>query len=88
MPMRVSEINEQIAHLSNVFLNIVTQRTLLESKLFPVNAYICVGFYQTYHHLYDVMKGVWSRITPEELAARSKTLLSPIQALSVSYLWL
>lgn len=88
MPMKVAEINEQIAHLSNVFLNIVTQRTLLESKLFPVNAYICVGFYQTYHHLYDVMRRVWSRITPEELAARSKTLLSPIQALSISYLWL
>lgn len=86
--MQTSEINEQIAHLSRVFSRIVTQRTLLESKLFPVNAYICVGFYQTYHHLYGVMRKVWERTTPEELARRSKTLLSPIQALSISYLWL
>lgn len=86
--MQTSEINDQIAHVSRVFSRIVTQRTLLESKLFPVNAYICVGFYQTYHNLYGVMKKVWERTTPEELAKKSKTLLSPIQALSISYLWL
>ena len=86
--MQTSEINDQIAHISRVFSKIVTQRTLLESKLFPVNAYICVGFYQTYHNLYGVMRKVWARTTPEELAKKSKTLLSPIQALSISYLWL
>jgi len=71
-----------------VFANILLERSLLESKLFPVNAYICVGFYQTYARLHDVMKEVWDRVTPEELAKRSKTLLSPVQALSISYLWL
>jgi len=71
-----------------VFANILLNRSLLESKLFPVNAYICVGFYQTHHGLYDVMKQVWDRVTPEELANRCKTLLSPVQALSISYLWL
>lgn len=86
--MQPSEINKQIAHLSKIFANILLQRTLLESKLFPVTAYICVGFYQTYDRLYDVMKQVWDRTSPEELAKRSKTLLSPIQALSISYLWL
>lgn len=86
--MQVAEINKQIAHLSKVFANILLERSLLESKLFPVSAYICVGFYQTYARLYDVMKQVWDRVTPEELAKRSKTLLSPVQALSISYLWL
>ena len=71
-----------------MFANILLERSLLESKLFPVNAYICVGFYQTYARLYEVMKQVWDRVTPEELAKRSKTLLSPVQALSISYLWL
>jgi len=28
------------------------------SKIFLVNAYICVAFYQTYDRLYDVMKRV------------------------------
>lgn len=86
--MQIFEINKQITHLSKVFANILLERSLLESKLFPVNAYICLGFYQTYDLLYDVMRKVWDRVSPEELARRSKTLLSPIQALSTSYLWL
>lgn len=86
--LQVADVNKQIAHLSKVFANILLERSLLESKLFPVSAYICVGFYQTYARLYDVMKEVWDRVTPEELAKRSKTLLSPVQALSISYLWL
>ena len=86
--LEIADVNKQIAHLSKVFANILLERSLLESKLFPVNAYICVGFYQTYACLHDVMKEVWARVTPEELAKRSKTLLSPVQALSISYLWL
>ena len=34
------------------------------------------------------MKQVWAKISPKELAERSRDLLSPIQALSISYLWL
>ncbi|MBN2229704.1 MAG: hypothetical protein JW779_08915 [Candidatus Thorarchaeota archaeon] len=86
--MEISKINEQLTHLSCVFSDILAERGLLESKLFPVNEYISVSFYQTYYHLHDVMKQVWERITPEELAKRSKTLLSEIQALSITYLWL
>jgi hypothetical protein len=86
--LKTSALNEQIAHLSEVFTGILTERGLLESKLFPVNAYICVGFYATYDRLYDVMKEVWKRVSPEELAKRSKTLLSEIHALSITYQWL
>ena len=86
--LETSEINQQLAHLSQVFSDILAERGLLESKLFPVNEYISVSFYQTYEHLYDVMTQVWDRITPEELAKKSKTLLSEIQALSITYLWL
>ncbi len=86
--MELSEINQQLTHLSQVFSDILAERGLLESKLFPVNEYISVSFYQTYENLYPVMKQVWDRITPEELAKRSKTLLSEIQALSITYLWL
>ena len=85
---KTSEINENITHLSKVFSDIVLERSLLESKLFPVNAYISLGFYQTYSELYNVMRQVWEKITPEELAEKNRGLLSPIQALSISYLWL
>jgi len=86
--LETSEINQQLTHLSQVFSDILAERGLLESKLFPVNEYICVSFYQTYEHLFDVMTQVWKKITPEVLAKKSKTLLSEIQALSITYLWL
>ncbi len=86
--MKTREINKLIAHLSGVFSDILVERGLLESELFPVNEYICVGFYQTYERLYDVTSQVWERISPEELAQQSKTLLSEVHGLSISYLWL
>lgn len=86
--MELSKINEQISHLSKVFADIILERGFLDSKIFPVNAYICVAFYQTYERLYDVMRRVWERVSPEDLAKRSKRLLSPINALSITYLWL
>ncbi|MEM4234138.1 MAG: hypothetical protein QXU75_03215 [Candidatus Methanomethylicaceae archaeon] len=86
--MELSKINEQIAHLSKVFADIILERGFLDSKIFPVNAYICVAFYQTYERLYDLMSRVWERVSPEDLAKRSKRLLSPINALSITYLWL
>ncbi len=86
--MDVESANAQIRHLSDVFTKILLERGLLESKLFPVNAYICLAFYQTYDQLYSLMKQVWDRITPEKLAQKSKRLLSKIQGLSITYLWL
>jgi hypothetical protein len=86
--MNIGDLNKQIAHLSDVFTNILVDRGLLESKLFPVNAYICCGFYTTYDRLYDIMKEVWKRVTPEKLAQQSKTLLSQVHALSITYQWL
>ena len=86
--LNINEVNEQLTHLSWVFSDILAERGLLESKLFPVNEYISVGFYQTYAKQYEVMKQVWDRISPEELARKSKTLLSEIHALSITYQWL
>ena len=86
--MELSKINDQIAHLSRVFADIILERGFLDSKIFPVNAYICIAFYQTYEKLFDVMGRVWRNLSPEELARRSKRLLSPINALSITYLWL
>jgi hypothetical protein len=86
--MDTSETNKMIKHISDTFSDILAERGLLESEIFPTNEYISVSCYHTYDHLYDVMKQVWSKISPEELAKQSKTLLSDIQALSITYLWL
>ncbi len=86
--MELQAINQQIAHISNVFTNILLDRGLLESQLFPVNAYISLSCYNTYETQFEIMKQVWDRITPEKLAQQSKVLLSEVQGLSIMYQWL
>lgn len=81
-------MNKHLKHVSDVFSDILAERGLLESEIFPTNEYISVSCYHTYDHLYDVMKQVWDKITPEELAKQSKELLSEVHALSITYLWL
>jgi hypothetical protein len=86
--MDVREINEQIRHISHIFEDVLAERGLLESKLFPISEYISLSCYQCYEYQFDVMKRVFSRISPEELAKQSKKLLSDIHALSITYCWL
>jgi len=82
------DTNTMIRHISDTFSDILAERGLLESEIFPTNEYISVSCYHTYDHLYDVMKQVWSKISPEDLAKQSKRLLSEVHALSITYLWL
>ena len=86
--MDLQTINKQISHISEVFTNILLDRGLLESQLFPVNAYISLSCYNTYETQYDIMKKVWDYISPEDLAKRCKVLLSEVQGLSIMYQWL
>ncbi|MFX1565730.1 MAG: hypothetical protein ACFFCH_07055 [Promethearchaeota archaeon] len=86
--MDLKAINVQIAHISDVFTSILLDRGLLESQLFPVNAYISLSCYNTYETQYSIMKQVWDRISPEDLAKQSKVLLSEVQGLSIMYQWL
>jgi hypothetical protein len=84
----ISKTNKMIRHISDTFSDILAERGLLESEIFPTNEYISVSCYHTYYHLYEVMKQVWSKISPEDLAKQSRTLLSEVHALSITYLWL
>ncbi|MFW9831378.1 MAG: hypothetical protein ACFFD8_06350 [Candidatus Thorarchaeota archaeon] len=86
--MNLAALNVQIAHVSDVFTNILIDRGLLESQLFPVNAYISLSCYNAYETQYEIMKRVWDRISPEALAKDSKVLLSEVQGLSIMYQWL
>lgn len=86
--MEISGVNNLLGHVSEVFGDILAERGLIESKLFPVSEYISVSCFHTYDFQYDLMKMVWERITPEDLAKQSKKLLSDIHALSITYQWL
>ena len=84
--MNVKEANEIIAHASELIDYQVSTRGLLESQLFPVTAYICVSFYNSYDILYDILKRVSEKTTPEQIGKESRKILSEIQALSIFYI--
>jgi len=84
--MNVKEANELIAHASRLVDYQVSKRGLLETQLFPVTAYICVSFYNSYDMLYDILKKVSEKTTPEQMGKESRKILSEIHALSIFYI--
>ncbi|MFX0040143.1 MAG: hypothetical protein ACFFCY_05315 [Promethearchaeota archaeon] len=84
--MNVKEINDLIAHVSELIDYQVSKRGLLESQLFPVTAYICVSFYNSYDIVYNILKKVSDIISPEKIGKNSRKILSEIHALSIFYI--
>ena len=84
--MDVKETNTLITHISDVFDYQIQKRGLLESQLFPVTAYICVSFYNSYDFLYDIIKKVSKKTTPERMGKESRKILSELHALSIIYI--
>ena len=72
------EANEYIALLSNIVVKNLLSRGMVETKLFPVTHYIGVACYILYDqsYQYNILKKIVSKISPEELARRSKSLSS------------
>ncbi len=70
------EVNELIVTFSQSVLENFQTRGVVESKIFPVNHYIHVACYILYDqsYQYNILKEVASKISPEELAKRSKSL--------------
>ena len=84
--MDVKEANKLIAHASELVDYQVSKRGLLETQLFPVTAYICVSFYNAYDMLYDILKKISEKTTPEIMGRESRKILSEINALSIFYI--
>jgi len=84
--MEIKEANELIAHASELVDYQVSKRGLLETQLFPVTAYICVSFYNAYDMLYDILKKISEKTTPEIMGRESRKILSEINALSIFYI--
>ncbi len=79
------EANELIANFSKSMIsNIVLRDASVESRLFPVNHYIGVATYILYDqsYQYNILKKVASKISPETIARRSKTLCVPLNLLA------
>lgn len=86
--MHIKEANELIREVNDIFEYNILHRGLLESKIFPVTSYICVSFYNSYDILYDILKKIAERTTPERMGKESRKILSEIQALTINYLTL
>ena len=84
--MEIKEANELIKEVNDEFEYLITHRGLLESKIFPVTSYICVSFYNSYDMLYDIIKKVSEKTTPEEMGKKSRKILSELQALTINYI--
>jgi len=84
--MDIKEANELIAHASELVDYQVSKRGLLETQLFPVTAYICVSFYNAYDMLYDILKKISEKTTPEIMGRENRKILSEIHALSIFYI--
>jgi len=84
--MDIKAANEIISHISEIIDYQVQSRGLLESELFPVTAYICVSFYNSYDMLYDVLKKVSEKTTPEQMGKESRKILSELHALTLFYI--
>ena len=84
--MDIKDTNELIAYVNDVLEYHILHRGLLESKIFPVTSYICTSFYNSYDMLYDIIKKVSEKTTPEEMGKKSRKILSELQALTINYI--
>jgi len=84
--MNIKEVNDLISHISEIIDYQVKKRGLLESQLFPVTAYVCASFYNAYDMLYDILKKVSEKTTPERMGKESRKILSELHALSLFYI--
>jgi len=79
------EANDLIAYISKSMIsNIVIRDASLESKIFPVMLYINTACYILYDqsYQYNILKKVAGKISPEDIARRSKALCSPLNQLA------
>lgn len=68
------EANELIYKISSLAKELLISRTLLESKLFPVTTYICVGIYNSFGKGPGIFRELTGRTTPEELGREGRKL--------------
>lgn len=76
--MKKDEANKFLMKLSDATKTFIQSRTLLESNLFPVRAYMAVGLYNLFENEYDILRKVINKKKPEKLGTDCKTVNSEI----------
>jgi len=78
MEMNKEKANDLLRKFSDATRSLVESRTLLESTLFPVQAYMALGLYNLFEREYEVIKEVLKRKSAEEVGKSQKVLNAEI----------
>jgi len=77
MPANISyselqDLNQFLQKSSDIFYFQCTTRTVQESKLFPVNPYIALSYYNCWYRYPEIFRKIEEVMTPEELGDRAR----------------
>ncbi|MCD9197714.1 hypothetical protein [Aeromicrobium wangtongii] len=61
-----------------------TTRTVQESKLFPVNPYIALSYYNAWYRWPELVRKISASMSPEEVGDRAREVSSYVNAISLS----
>jgi len=71
-PAELQDLNQFLQKSSDIFYWQCTTRTVQESKLFPVNPYIALSYYNAWYRYPEIFRKIESVMSPEELGARAR----------------
>ena len=78
------EANHWIRKVSDAFYWQCTTRTVQESKLFPVNAYISLSYYNAWYHYPQLLRKIDAAMPAEEIGDRAREVSSYVNLLTTS----
>lgn len=88
MPIKKSyvdllETNQYIQKLADSFYFMCTTRTVQESKLFPVNPYITLSYYNAWYRYPELVRKVDAAMPAEEIADRARQVGSYVNTITM-----
>jgi len=78
---QLQDLNQWLRESSDIFYFQCTTRTVQESKLFPVNPYIALSYYNCWYRYPDLLRKIEEVMSPEELGDRAREISSSANAI-------
>ena len=77
------EANSYIQKLADSFYFMCTTRTVQESKLFPVNPYIALSYYNAWYRYPELLRKVDAAMPAEEIGDRARQVGSYVNTITM-----
>ncbi|CAB4933293.1 unannotated protein [freshwater metagenome] len=78
---QMQDMNQWLRESSDVFYFQCTTRTVQESKLFPVNPYIALSYYNCWYRYPELLRKISDAMSPEELGDRAREVSTSANAI-------